>query len=69
MSIISKLAEGNVDAVLGTMKEMARMYAIENRLVLDNSDMAEVVTLLMAGFAIQFAQDIFESKELQNDNA
>lgn len=54
MSIISKLAEGNVEDILVTLKELARMYAIENRLMLDNSDMAEVVTLLMAGFAIQF---------------
>lgn len=69
MSIISKLAEGNVENILVTLKELARMYAIENRLMLDNSDMAEVVTLLMAGFAIQFTQDIFESKEMQNDDA
>lgn len=69
MSIISKLAAGNVEDILVTLQELARMYAIENRLMLDNSDMAELVTLLMAGFAIQFAQDIFEGKEMQNDDA
>lgn len=63
MSIISKLAEGDMPQMYKAITAMARMYAAEANVMLDDSPVAEVIVDLMTGFALQFAEDLISSKE------